>query len=308
MKIAAQKCTSFEVFEERYRTRRHNMKTNGKHEVMARIARQSLVLAALIAMVISTTSISRAQSSAASPASPAAKTTAASAKAPAAPAAKPAAKGQHEGITVHGHWVIEVKNPDGKVTARSEFENSLAPPGLQTNLAGPNLTLPGGASLLSALITGQVAMPVAWGILTWGPGASTTGGACSNTCALLQNTQNDYLTQGGEPCGEASTENIGVSCNLSVNPLGTTPNFTGFQMSASVVATQAGTIGAVGTFDTGACGANNTLAGCPFTNTAGLASLTFQMLDGNTVPGDPMPVTVSAAGQTIQVTVNISFH
>ena len=40
--------------------------------------------------------------------------------APAAPA-----KGTHEGIQVHGHWTIEVSNPDGTVTAHREFENAI---------------------------------------------------------------------------------------------------------------------------------------------------------------------------------------
>jgi hypothetical protein len=125
------------------------MKTNGKHEVIARIARQSLVLAALLAMMLSTASISRAQSSASSPATPVAKPTAAPAETPAWTAAKPAAKGQHEGITAHGHWIIEVKNPDGKVTARREFENAIQPTGmsyLASLLAGNNA--PGGLSIV----------------------------------------------------------------------------------------------------------------------------------------------------------------
>lgn len=31
----------------------------------------------------------------------------------------------NEGIKVHGHWTIEVRNPDGSFVARREFENSL---------------------------------------------------------------------------------------------------------------------------------------------------------------------------------------
>ena len=30
-----------------------------------------------------------------------------------------------EGITVHGHWVIDVRNPDGTLSSHTEFENSL---------------------------------------------------------------------------------------------------------------------------------------------------------------------------------------
>ena len=36
-----------------------------------------------------------------------------------------AAKGTQEGIKVHGHWTIEVRNPDGKVVTHTEFENAL---------------------------------------------------------------------------------------------------------------------------------------------------------------------------------------
>jgi hypothetical protein len=31
----------------------------------------------------------------------------------------------HQGIKVHGHWTIEVRNPDGSVVTHREFENSL---------------------------------------------------------------------------------------------------------------------------------------------------------------------------------------
>src|SRR3989442_5421961 len=33
--------------------------------------------------------------------------------------------GQVEGIKVHGHWTIEVRNPDGTLVTRREFENGL---------------------------------------------------------------------------------------------------------------------------------------------------------------------------------------
>jgi hypothetical protein len=50
--------------------------------------------------------------------------------------AKPA-HGPREGIKVHGHWTIEVRNPDGKLVTHREFENSLI---TNAPLAGP-LTL-----------------------------------------------------------------------------------------------------------------------------------------------------------------------
>jgi hypothetical protein len=42
-------------------------------------------------------------------------------------AEKQSGNGSHEGIKVHGHWTIEVRNPDGTVVTHREFENALVP-------------------------------------------------------------------------------------------------------------------------------------------------------------------------------------
>lgn len=144
------------------------MKTNGQHEVTARIAKTDLVLAAVFALMFAGSSVGRAQSRATPPAVPAATP---AKTAPAAPAqiansAEKPAGGMHQGINVHGHWVIEVKNPDGTVTARREFENSVQTSGmayLASLLAGNNT--PGG---LSVLLNGATA--------SLGIGASNTPG------------------------------------------------------------------------------------------------------------------------------------
>lgn len=71
--------------------------------------------------------------------------------------------GQHEGIKVHGHWTIEVRNPDGTLVTHREFENSysggayfatiLSRSGSvgfwQINLSG-NICQPGGIGCLVA--------------------------------------------------------------------------------------------------------------------------------------------------------------
>ena len=125
------------------------MKTNEKQEAVAQIARRSLMLVGLLVGALCFAGPSRAQSKPA----PSGATTPAQVGAGSAapvtqatkpkPAAEPAApKGQSEGIKVHGHWVIEVKNPDGKVTTRREFENSLA---------GPNGS--DGSNLLAGLLS-----------------------------------------------------------------------------------------------------------------------------------------------------------
>lgn len=38
--------------------------------------------------------------------------------------------GPQEGIQVHGHWTIDVKEPDGKLVSHNEFENALQPDGI----------------------------------------------------------------------------------------------------------------------------------------------------------------------------------
>jgi len=42
---------------------------------------------------------------------------------------KPSGDGSHVGIKVHGHWTIEVRNPDGTLVTHREFENSLGSDG-----------------------------------------------------------------------------------------------------------------------------------------------------------------------------------
>jgi hypothetical protein len=91
----------------------------------------------------------------------------------------------------------------------------------------------------------------------------------------------------------------GLSCNLSVAPLGTAPAFTGLQLTGSVAANQNGQIATVATLVSNiACvtpGSPTCLPG-----TANAASFT----SSTNFPGAPISV---IAGQTIAVTVNITF-
>ena len=59
------------------------------------------------------------------------------------------ASGRTEGIKVHGHWTITVRNADGSVASRNEFENSLSPG-------------TGSAALIQML--GRTATPGLWSI------------------------------------------------------------------------------------------------------------------------------------------------
>jgi hypothetical protein len=90
-------------------------------------------------------------------------------KAPAkAPAPeKAASQGINTGIKVHGHWIIEVKNPDGTVATHREFENSL------TNLQGY-----GGTQALALLLTGQAKL----GSLGWVVGLQSLNSGNTSPC------------------------------------------------------------------------------------------------------------------------------
>jgi hypothetical protein len=59
---------------------------------------------------------------------------------------KPSHDGSQQGIKVHGHWTIEVRDPDGKPVSHREFENSL---------------MSGGKNILSNCLVNGCAQP-AW--------------------------------------------------------------------------------------------------------------------------------------------------
>jgi len=59
--------------------------------------------------------------------------------------AAPATKAGGEGVKVHGHWVLQVKNADGTLGERREFNNSLVTGGLVAS----------GDQILAALLSGN---------------------------------------------------------------------------------------------------------------------------------------------------------
>jgi hypothetical protein len=75
-----------------------------------------------------------------------------------------------QGIKVHGHWVLQVKNADGTLGERREFENSLVTG--QTNI--------GGDQLLASLISGNAS--VSDPIIAFIPTAPAAGADISNIC------------------------------------------------------------------------------------------------------------------------------
>lgn len=80
------------------------------------------------------------------------------------------AQARHEGIQLHGHWTVDVRNPDGALAAHREFENEL---------------IPNQGRLLSWLLTG-IRFANGWSIHL-GDSANTL---CADNCRLSTTVQN----------------------------------------------------------------------------------------------------------------------
>jgi cell division protein FtsB len=173
--------------------------------------------------------------------------------------------GSHEGIKVHGHWTIEVRNPDGRLINHREFENSLT-----AGVGNGNTVL---ANLLARLSSVSY-----WG-LTLGGNVCQNANLSASACDLV------------EP-GISSTPAPAFFPTLNVSA-----NGGNFVITGTATAQLAGTISSVQSF-VYTCNPNIAPA-TPCT----LASAGF---NGFTSAALGTPIQVSA-GQTIAVTVNISF-
>lgn len=238
---------------------------------------------------------------AATPARPAQPPVPSVAAAVAQPAAEQAgrepAKAGGEGLKIHGHWKLDVHNPDGTFVKSIEFENSLITPSSadvvlsqmfagQFALAGFSIfAVPNLSSTLcpASLYTGDCGMIPSYiginSLISW------------NECAYAVCTQN--LTQ------------TYVPYNLSTNSAAY------FQLQGSFSPTADGLVFVVKTV----------IAGCE-SSTGGISTVTNQQCSSSTAAGIPsgstfeqytftsavLPTPLSlVAGQVVTVTVTISF-
>lgn len=176
--------------------------------------------------------------------------------------------GQHEGIKVHGHWTIEVRNPDGTVVRHKEFENSLAG---------------GGAFVLSTVLarTNSVGQ---WQINLTGPVGSTP-------CPGSVNVGDCIIQENGSP-----VTGSGIFNALTVATTTGAGGLNVLQLTGTATASGNGQITAVQSFVNACAGGSCAPA------TAG-GSITAGYLFTQAVI---QPINV-ASGQTIAVTVDISF-
>jgi hypothetical protein len=216
----------------------------------------------------------------------------------------PAPKGQHEGITVHGHWTIEVKNPDGKVVTHREFENSLITP---SNYPGANET---GSQALVALLSGVGTLApansgyAAWEIVLF-PATTSPCGTGENVIGSAGVIGISGIVSAGcsinpaaiiSPTSGATIGSRNINTNIESTTLPTQ-----FTISGSVQALQQGDIGAVLT----AIALNPGDIVFPF-SAAALPPSVLGQCGGQNQP--TCTVITVAALQTITATVTYSFQ
>ncbi|MFZ3329008.1 MAG: hypothetical protein WA197_00140 [Candidatus Acidiferrales bacterium] len=250
-------------------------------------------------------------------------------------------KGMSTGIKVHGHWIIEVRNPDGSLVTHREFENEIQVSGVATL-----------ASLLA-----RTATPGAWAIGLGDP----VSPPCATSMAFVSFAiyYTGAVSQGcfiGEPSGVYAAPCAaanGCSPNLAIStfsngsigiPPHTGPasgcqtapagadvlpclpvgpeNLLGFELKGYAVAQQAGQVTLVETTLMG-CGPATAPGTCSTTTSPGVTSNeTFSaaaggyasglfvtnfgsVFTGTFVPGSPIQV---GSGQAVNATVQISIQ
>jgi len=200
--------------------------------------------------------------------------------------------GMHQGITVHGWWVIEVRRPGGKLYSHTEFENTL----VQGSGSGP--------TVLAAALSGSSAVG-GWVVSLSSAASGGAGGACGRVpCYLVS------------PQFSSACNNLGNCSGSLQTSLASTPAAgTGAAMvlSGQIQSTQAGSIGLVTT----------QAVVCPYTSSSNAASVTLgtyspaQCAASPSAESTPLIFTqaslptaqnVPEAGDTINVTVTISFQ
>jgi hypothetical protein len=196
-------------------------------------------------------------------------------------------------IKVHGHWVINVRNPDGTVADHREFENSLA-------------IDQGGDAFLIGLLAGYY-VPGDFGI-------EIDGVACHYACGIVTSPSTwpglDLCQVGDDAPGHCSTT---LSYNAVLAP---STGSTSFILSGSILAPDVGTLVEVRTFFNACNAVNGYHPVAPIVAPPGPSTVPPSDCHGTTatalvgyltVTGAFTPVQITIPGQNIEVTVTITF-
>jgi hypothetical protein len=228
----------------------------------------------------------------------------------------------HQGIKIHGHWVLELKNPDGTVVDRREFDNSIVQNGAA--ISGPQI--------LVALLTGDVSAAGMGVAFIQGPttaagsdpsaycyfGAGTQAGI---SCYMLYNSSVPiYSTLGSGTntwqAGLSQTASFGPTASNGVNG----PNVNIVLSGNYIVPAGLDTVNAVSTYEAFCgyplLGYSTVFSPMTFSRESPVACTNADPVDqpgtltiwiaAFTNTNVPTPLSVST-GQVITVTVTISF-
>ena len=253
------------------------------------------------------------------------------------PAAKPVAEEEsaapnsanQQGIKVHGHWVLQVKNADGTLGERREFDNSLV-----TSTATSNLS---GDQLLGLLLSGNGAPgdPAIALVPSVPAGAKDASDYCiagsifpneNNNCYVLVTAQSGLGNYFFQPHSNGLTTTLTISPSLSWVLAGnyTIPSLTTITFVQTLLPICVSTSSAAAGIQENNL---NNLQGSATTRSADLSASACTKFTGQSsgttlssgsindavvigtftstaVGGGPMTVT---AGQIVQVTVTITF-
>ena len=119
-------------------------------------------------------------------------------------------KPRDEGIKVHGHWTIDIKNPDGTLAQHNEFENSFQP---------------GGSIVLIQLITG-IAIPSDMAIGVTSPTGQTPpcGPSSQSICLMVRSLVDE---PGNGFCANLAVCSTGLTSSTSFAALPYTLTYAG---------------------------------------------------------------------------------
>jgi hypothetical protein len=127
------------------------------------------------------------------------------------PEQESAARRPDEGIKVHGHWTIELRNPDGSIAGRHEFQNALVNQGAQVLATLLQSNSPRGLWIVQV-------------------GTATGSGPCAPGSGIC------LLGEAGVPFNTAGTVSVSLTSNNQA-----------LKLSGSLTAGQDGDIGVVTT-------------------------------------------------------------
>jgi len=276
------------------------METSVRREFSLRVVGLSLV--AVLVLGVATLSSAQAQSASAPSAPASAKAaTVQTVSGPAVPTREPRGKGLNTGIKVHGHWTIEVRNPNGRLASHTEFENALQHDGQQALAAILWGYTPGDWAIVLDAASGDTQLPCA---------GQVTGGQAP---CIIGESGDVFVTScgGGLPAGLSNSQ-----CFPTLT-IGDDSSHTGTSLSlgGTVIASATSVISDVQTY-LHVCSFSSTPTACaggggaPILEAFEFTAATLPAQGSGSCGGTgqlPCAVNVSA-GQTVSVSVVISFQ